>query len=389
MLFSLIMLRQAFPELYSRSTRLIDEMLNGYNYLYTNYKSPQGWGPQGFYVNLTDPEKAEMVWYSWFGTYGEAIASASIYSYVMGTSQPLDLQWSPDCEYEGITMKNYHYADGSWFNDWKPWEHWIMIFFVPEDDWRWENDKNFSLAYIKYHQLEVVNGGPLGLSDGDTEWGWMVEAAPFDDKNTNLAFAYTGVPWNNTVFPLGAAMANIFWPNDPLVLDSLKFWVENKDVNDHLYGAYKTDNGNISDDTWNYGFMPSMTLVALNYEIVRQYTFQDPIVEEMSLYLKLCNPDGTGTDGICYKECGADQKCDEKNPNTGCCSGCYYVDINGDGIVDYRDINFVARIFGCERDRACYNPLGYNPLADFNKDDIIDMRDISQVSRIFGKECTG
>lgn len=96
-----------------------------------------------------------------------------------------------------------------------------------------------------------------------------------------------------------------------------------------------------------------------------------------------CNPDRTGTDGLCHEECGASRSCvgaaGEANP---CCSGCYCVDINGNGIVDIRDIATVARAFGS-------GPGDENYLiADINGGGEIDIRDIAMVAKKFGTGCS-
>ena len=48
-------------------------------------------------------------------------------------------------------------------------------------------------------------------------------------------------------------------------------------------------------------------------------------------------------------------------------------DLNGDGIIDMRDIALIARRFG-----------GWDIYADFNSDGIVDMRDIGTSARVFG-----
>jgi hypothetical protein len=57
-------------------------------------------------------------------------------------------------------------------------------------------------------------------------------------------------------------------------------------------------------------------------------------------------------------------------------------DINGDGIIDYRDINLVALSFGT-------NPTNprWNSECDLNKDGVIDMKDMYTVARRFGQTC--
>lgn len=283
--FSLIFLRQAMPEEFGDEvTELIEEMNDGYRYLYENYATSRGLGPQGI-ENIDDMPNS--VWYTWSGTYGEVIASASIYSHVMSTSQPLvDLQVSDDCEYEGIVTKNYKVCDDEtcenwhYFCQWNPWSQWVMIFFVPDNNWRWNNEYDASQAYIKYHELEIAEGGPLGMADGDTEWDWVKAGAPWTGDNYG--------PWENMVFPLGTAMANVFHPNHQKVKDSLRFWIENEGYHafcsgDCLRGAYNAETQLFSVGTWNYVYSPTMTFVALNHDIVREHTFNDPIVQGMYL----------------------------------------------------------------------------------------------------------
>ena len=55
-------------------------------------------------------------------------------------------------------------------------------------------------------------------------------------------------------------------------------------------------------------------------------------------------------------------------------------DLNGDGIVDIRDISTVGRAFGSYPGHP-----NWNPIADLNGDNIVDIRDISTVGRNFGK----
>jgi len=67
------------------------------------------------------------------------------------------------------------------------------------------------------------------------------------------------------------------------------------------------------------------------------------------------------------------------------------VDLNGDGIVNIKDISMVARAFGLDiagkwgpkcRDSTCYNSTH-----DFNSDGRINIIDIATVVRKFGKKC--
>ena len=58
-------------------------------------------------------------------------------------------------------------------------------------------------------------------------------------------------------------------------------------------------------------------------------------------------------------------------------------DINGDGIVDYRDIGIIARAYG-----TVPGDLNWDPRADLIKDSIIDYRDISLCARNYGKSGT-
>ena len=57
-------------------------------------------------------------------------------------------------------------------------------------------------------------------------------------------------------------------------------------------------------------------------------------------------------------------------------------DINGDGIIDYRDINQVAMAFG-----ATPGHPRWNPDCDLNKDGVIDMKDMFIVAKRFGQTC--
>lgn len=57
-------------------------------------------------------------------------------------------------------------------------------------------------------------------------------------------------------------------------------------------------------------------------------------------------------------------------------------DINGDGIIDYRDINQVAMAFGS----TPASPR-WNPDCDLNRDGVIDMKDMFVVAKRFGQTC--
>lgn len=57
-------------------------------------------------------------------------------------------------------------------------------------------------------------------------------------------------------------------------------------------------------------------------------------------------------------------------------------DINGDGVVDIRDLSIIGRAFG-----AYPSHPRWDPEADLNLDNVIDIRDISKASRNFGKTC--
>jgi len=113
-----------------------------------------------------------------------------------------------------------------------------------------------------------------------------------------------------------------------------------------------------------------------------------------------CNPDepGTGTDGLCHEECGADPGCDGLEPDEGCCSGCYYTDLNNDGIVNILDVSTIATYFGlcdpshkdygktcddCYETGTCYD-LDY----DFNADGIINIIELSTIAKKYQTDCT-
>jgi Ca2+-binding EF-hand superfamily protein len=57
-------------------------------------------------------------------------------------------------------------------------------------------------------------------------------------------------------------------------------------------------------------------------------------------------------------------------------------DINGDGIIDYRDINKVAMAFGSTPGHPRWSPDG-----DLNRDGVVDMRDMFIVAKRFGQTC--
>lgn len=142
-----------------------------------------------------------------------------------------------------------------------------------------------------------------------------------------------------------------------------------------------------------------------------------------------CNPDGTGTDGLCSEECGADSGCDGEpigswcdngvyktcdnnchyteicdpscrlsdrdepcgglEPDTECCSGCFYVNINdkyGRKIINILDVSTVAIHFGLS-ENDCRGSTCYNSSYDINSDDTIDILDVSNVARKFGADC--
>lgn len=79
-----------------------------------------------------------------------------------------------------------------------------------------------------------------------------------------------------------------------------------------------------------------------------------------------------------------DSECNWKTPDTDCCSGCYYADINGDGKIDMRDIGFVARRFLVKQ----VDPL-WDVNADIDHSGKVDMKDIAAVSKNFGASCSG
>jgi hypothetical protein len=57
-------------------------------------------------------------------------------------------------------------------------------------------------------------------------------------------------------------------------------------------------------------------------------------------------------------------------------------DVNGDGIVDIKDVAAVSKAFGTQPGM----PL-WNEAADINRDRKIDIKDVALVSRKFGSTC--
>lgn len=57
-------------------------------------------------------------------------------------------------------------------------------------------------------------------------------------------------------------------------------------------------------------------------------------------------------------------------------------DINGDGVVDYLDINEIARAFGSSPGKPRWNPN-----CDLNRDSVVDMLDMYIVAKRFGRTC--
>ena len=55
-------------------------------------------------------------------------------------------------------------------------------------------------------------------------------------------------------------------------------------------------------------------------------------------------------------------------------------DVNGDGVVDMRDIGIAAAAFGSYPGHPRWNPD-----ADINQDNVVDMRDLATIARNFGK----
>jgi hypothetical protein len=106
----------------------------------------------------------------------------------------------------------------------------------------------------------------------------------------------------------------------------------------------------------------------------------------------VCNTDGIHIEssGTCEEVCGADSDCDERTPGTGCCSGCYYVDVNDDKKVNIIDISIVAKAFGSngpiESERIPASP-NWNYEVDLNHDNAVNIIDISMVAKAFGKTC--
>jgi hypothetical protein len=58
-------------------------------------------------------------------------------------------------------------------------------------------------------------------------------------------------------------------------------------------------------------------------------------------------------------------------------------DVNGDGIVNMKDIALIARAFG-----STPGSPNWNPAADVNGDGIVNMKDIALVARYFGRQTT-
>jgi hypothetical protein len=56
-----------------------------------------------------------------------------------------------------------------------------------------------------------------------------------------------------------------------------------------------------------------------------------------------------------------------------------WADLNGDGVVDIRDIAIVSKAFGSEP-----GDPNWNPIADVNEDGKVDMRDVALVARYYG-----
>jgi hypothetical protein len=87
----------------------------------------------------------------------------------------------------------------------------------------------------------------------------------------------------------------------------------------------------------------------------------------------------------CEENCGASPGCDEQTSNTGCCLGCYNVDITGDGKVDARDIALVARAYGSKQGPP--PSRNWDPKADINKDGKVDAKDVAGIASKFGVKC--
>ena len=86
-----------------------------------------------------------------------------------------------------------------------------------------------------------------------------------------------------------------------------------------------------------------------------------------------------------------DEPCDRLGPGAGCCSGCYYVDLNGDENVDIYDIVIVAGVYGLDITEKwgtkCRDSICYNSTYDLNSDGKINIFDIIIVVRKFGTVC--
>lgn len=54
-------------------------------------------------------------------------------------------------------------------------------------------------------------------------------------------------------------------------------------------------------------------------------------------------------------------------------------DLNGDGVVDIRDVAIVSKAYG-----SFLGHPRWNPIADVNNDLYVDVRDVAMVSRNFG-----
>jgi len=125
---------------------------------------------------------------------------------------------------------------------------------------------------------------------------------------------------------------------------------------------------------WSYDYLTKILSISLYHSFS---------VMEISIKFWDCSRNGISPiDGLCHEECDASPGCDDKEPGTGCCSGCFSADRNSDNLVDIFDIVIVAKSFGS----LIGDPI-YDPVADINHDSRIDIFDVVPVAIKFGTSC--
>ncbi|MCX6821324.1 MAG: hypothetical protein NTW30_00950, partial [Candidatus Aenigmarchaeota archaeon] len=181
------------------------------------------------------------------------------------------------------------------------------------------------------------------------------------------------------------APASFYGPTS--IYSKIMFWVHERELTQDATNDGDPDgDGNVGDwwvDALAVSFRPNI---------------DDPInggPASVRVNIVDCNLDRTGTNGICYKECGASPECDEKDPGT-----TWYEDVDGDGNLDTKNTcdsncEFSSMMLYCQillekigTLATCDDPnYLYDPKVDANKDLSIDGSDFFFLLQAWSKTC--